>query len=270
MNTDGFDLESYFRRIGYAGARAPTYAVLEALHLAHATHIPFENLDVLLKRPIRLDLASLQDKLVRGGRGGYCFEQNLLFAGALRAAGFSLTPLAARVRYRAPAPMPRTHMLLLVETGDGAWLADVGFGGEGLLLPVAFEAGRETVQFAWRYRVVSDTPGLWLLQSERDGAWLDLYSFSLEAQTLPDYEMANHYLCTHPASRFRQTLTVQLPTPAARHILRNLELIEDRGTKISSRTLSGPEERLEVLADIFGLRLPAGTQFHLADATADA
>ncbi|HKX39002.1 MAG TPA: arylamine N-acetyltransferase [Burkholderiales bacterium] len=73
-----FDMHAYLQRIRYSGDLRPSYAVLEALHLAHATHIPFENLDIFLAKPIRLDLGSLQAKIVKGGRGGYCFEQNLL------------------------------------------------------------------------------------------------------------------------------------------------------------------------------------------------
>src|SRR5262245_49690105 len=98
---DTIDLAAYFERISYAGDTSPSRATLEALHLAHATHIPFENLDVLLGRPIRLDLASLQAKLVRDRRGGYCFEQNRLFASVLESLGFAVTTLAARVRFRA-------------------------------------------------------------------------------------------------------------------------------------------------------------------------
>src|SRR4029453_18893395 len=103
---------AYFERIAYAGDRAPSKATLDAVHLAHATHIPFENLDILLGHPIRLDLDNLQAKLVRGGRGGYCFEQNRLFAAALQALGFSVTTLGARVRFGATSIRPRTHMTL--------------------------------------------------------------------------------------------------------------------------------------------------------------
>src|SRR5215469_1149692 len=92
------DLGAYQARIGYSGACVPTPEVLAELHLAHATHIPFENLDIQLGRPIHLDLESLQSKLVRDGRGGYCFEQNTLFAAALETLGFPVTRLAARVR----------------------------------------------------------------------------------------------------------------------------------------------------------------------------
>ncbi len=262
MSADGFDLDAYFRRIGYAGARQPTYAVLEALHLAHATNIPFENLDVLLKRPIRLDLASLQEKLVRGGRGGYCFEQNLLLAAALGRLGFPLKLVAAKVRHRGDRDLPRTHMLLMVNAGGADWVADVGFGGEGLLMPVPFGGGREANHYAWTYRIMEEKAGQWLLQSKRQDGWGNLYSFTLDPQTPADCDMANHYTSTHPDSPFVSTLTAQLPTPRARHVLRNRELIVDRGGgQIERRVLRDEDEVLEALTGTFGLRFPAGTRF---------
>jgi N-hydroxyarylamine O-acetyltransferase len=104
-----FDLAGYLRRVEYEGPLEPTGEVLRAVHLAHATHIPFENLDILMGRPIRLDLASLQAKLVHGGRGGYCFEQNSLLAAVLEEIGFPVTRLAARVRYGTTMVLPRTQ-----------------------------------------------------------------------------------------------------------------------------------------------------------------
>ena len=92
-----FDLEAYLERIGYTGDRTPSLATLQAVHALHAQTIPFENLDPLLRRPVRLDVESLQQKLVHGGRGGWCFEQNLLLRHALEAMGFKVTGLAARV-----------------------------------------------------------------------------------------------------------------------------------------------------------------------------
>jgi N-hydroxyarylamine O-acetyltransferase len=234
--------------------------VLEAIHLAHATHIPFENLDILLGRPIALDLASLQAKLVTGGRGGYCFEQNLLFSAVLQHLGFPVTQLAARVHYRNRPKVPRTHIALLVDVGGAPWLADVGFGLEGLLLPVRFEAGRESRQYAWTYRVV-ESDGEWALQSLRDGSWDILYSFTLDSCLAVDFEPANHYCATHPDSRFVRTLTAQLPTPEVRYRLRNRELVLDRGGAVTRRELADDDELLAILAEMFGLRFPAGTRF---------
>src|SRR5262249_20046237 len=141
MTKPTIDLEAYCARIRYHGRRCATPPVLSDMHEAHVGAIPFENIDVLLKRPIRLDHATLQAKLVHGGRGGYCFEQNELFAAALECDGFKVTRLAARVRYRSKTTLARTYMVLRVEFGAETWLADVGFGGEGLLRPIRLRDG---------------------------------------------------------------------------------------------------------------------------------
>lgn len=254
------DLPAYLARVGYTGNLSPTRSVLEGLHLAHATHIPFENLDILLGRPIRLDLASLQSKLVDSRRGGYCFEQNLLFAAVLRELGFAVTQLAARVRYRTAALLPRTHMLLMVDVAGERLIADVGFGAEGLILPVPMSASQGVSHFAWRYRVIEEDR-LWVLQSLHDGSWHDLYAFSLEPQLDVDYQIANHYVSTHPDSRFVQTLTAQLQSPGVRYILRDLELVEDHGNAHNVRSLADDKELLAVLESIFKLPFPTGTRF---------
>jgi N-hydroxyarylamine O-acetyltransferase len=262
LNLSTLDLDAYLRRIHYSGDLNPSHPVLEALHLAHASHIPFENLDILLGRSIRLDVESLQAKMVKGGRGGYCFEQNLLFAAVLERLGFSFTQLAARVRYRTRRVLPRTHMLLLVHCDGSRWVADVGFGLEGLLLPLPFDSGQQTQQFGRIYRIATQHEQS-TLQMRHSGSWTDLYSFSMEPQQLADYEMANYYTSTHPDSRFVQTLTVQLPRPDARKVLRNRELSVDDGKSVTNRTITGDVELLEVLDREFGLRFPIGTRFPL-------
>jgi len=254
------DLDAYCQRIGYAGARAPSRATLDALHLAHATHIPFENLDILLGRPIRLDLASLQAKLVAGRRGGYCFEQNRLFATVLETLGFAVTPLAARVRFGTTSILPRTHMTLLVEVDGDRVLADVGFGIHGLLLPVSLEQTAESQQFAWAYRVAEDV-GLRVLQLRTGADWIDLYAFTLERHFAADYEMANHYTSTHPSSRFVQTVIAQRSATDVRRMLRDRDYSEHRGDVLTRRTLADDDEVLDVLADRFDLRFPRGTRF---------
>jgi N-hydroxyarylamine O-acetyltransferase len=254
------DLPAYLRRIGYAGSLDPTRATLDALHAAHATSIPFENLDILLGRRIAIDLDSVQAKLVAARRGGYCFEQNALFAAALEHLGFAVTRLAARVRFRTDRVLARTHMTLRVEVGGVPLLADVGFGGEGPLLPVPFD-GTEAGQYAWTYRILGHA-GEHRLQSRRGGGgWEDLYVFTPEPQLPVDYEMANHYTSTHPASRFVLMLTAQRVATDGRRILRNRTLCLDRGDDVTTRTLADDDELLGVLADEFGLVFPAGTRF---------
>ncbi len=199
--TEGLDLEAYLLRIGYAGGLDPTIETLTALHRAHVLAIPFENLDILLGRPIRLDLASLQAKLIQGRRGGYCFEQNALFAAVLEHLGFDVTELAARVTMGEERATPRTHMILAVDIAGTRWLADVGFGGDTLLDPISFESAEPVHQGAWAFRLADggDTRILWGLRAD---GWLDLYSFTLEPQLPVDYEVANHYTSTWSRSPF--------------------------------------------------------------------
>ena len=262
---ESIDLAAYLRRVEYEGPLEPTAEVLRALHLAHATHIPFENLDILLGKPIRLDLASLQAKLVAGARGGYCFEHNSLFAAVLDEVGFPVTRLAARVRSGTTTLLPRTHMLLLVRCDGWTWLADVGFGAEGLLYPVPFGKGEVSEQFAWSYRIIPEGDQ-WVLQSLHGGDWSDLYAFTLEPQHAIDYEMANHFTSTHPESRFRQRVTAQLAAPGVRRILRGGELTIDDGTTITRRPIAGADDLAAVLGESFGLRLPEGAKLPEAGA----
>jgi N-hydroxyarylamine O-acetyltransferase len=252
------DLAAYFARIGYSARPDASLATLRQLHLAHAISIPFENLDVMLRRPIRLDLASLQEKLVRERRGGYCFEQNLLFAAVLRQLGFSVTLLQARVRFGTQRVIPRTHVALAVEIAGVPWLADLGFGSYGLLEPLPLQPG-EFQQFSWPYRLVREADQ-WALCAPVGGVWQDLYVFSLEPQLAVDFEPANHYVSTHPDSRFVRVLTVQRVSPEVRKVLRNTELITTTPAGESSRIISGDDELLSVLNSEFGLSFPDGTR----------
>jgi N-hydroxyarylamine O-acetyltransferase len=254
------DLEAYFERIGYTGAREPVPEVLRALHLAHVTHVPFENLDVQLGRPIRLDLASLQEKLVHNRRGGYCFEQNGLFAAVLEKLGFNLTRLAARVRLGSPRIMPRTHMMLLVEAGGESWLADVGFGGRGLLEPIPLVADRDYQQGMWSYRLKREGE-LWVLECPMEKAATIQYAFNLEPQLPVDYELGNHYCSTHPDSRFVQTLTVQMASQSARHMLRNNEYLIVEPGETRAEVVQNGEQLIRILEDSFGLRPESGREW---------
>jgi N-hydroxyarylamine O-acetyltransferase len=137
------NLENYFTRIGYKGPRAATLEVLQELHKLHPRAIPFENLNPLTHRAVKLDLESVEQKLIAQKRGGYCFEQNALFANVLTQLGFNITPLLGRVLWgrESGAIPPRTHMVLRVDIKDEAWIADVGFGSMTLTAPLRLIAG---------------------------------------------------------------------------------------------------------------------------------
>ncbi|MFN2463076.1 MAG: arylamine N-acetyltransferase [Candidatus Dormibacteria bacterium] len=240
---------------------APTAATLARLHRAHATHIPFENLDIHLGRPIRLDLAAIEAKLVRRRRGGYCFEQNALFAAVLRQLGYDVVTLAARVHLGKPTQAPpRTHMLLAVHAEGVRYLCDVGFGCSTPLEPVEIRAGGEAVMGCWTYRVLAVDRG-WRLQLRRPDGWLDLYEFTDEPQHPVDYEVANHYTSTHPASSFVRLPTAQLPGADVQVALRGLEMAYFTPEGMTTETVGSGDELLAVLANRFGLVFAEGTRF---------
>jgi len=256
---NGFNLPAYLERIGHRGPLAPTLETLAALHVAHTSSIPFENLDIHLGRPIRLDLPGLQAKLVAGRRGGYCFEQNSLFAAALESLGFGVRLREARVRRGAQGLRPRTHLTLEVAFPEGAWLADVGFGADGILGPVPMD-GREYARHGDCHRLLPEGGRLVLQTREAEG-WNDLYALEPGEVFPVDLAMANHYTSTHPDSKFVQTLTAQRCAPGARTWLGNLTLrVEGQPERELAR-----EELLPVLAERFGLRLPPGTRFRALD-----
>jgi N-hydroxyarylamine O-acetyltransferase len=267
------DLDAYFARIGYTGTRAPTLATLTGIHRHHARAIPFENLDVLLGRGIRIDQTSIVRKLIHDRRGGYCFEQNGLLRDVLTELGFRVTPLMARVRWQVPADVetPLTHMLLHVETEDGPQLCDVGFGSMSLKQPLALQFDleqnaafepRRLVHRPVRSPVTSAASGLIVHQVRIGNEWLDVYEFSPTPACAVDFELGNWFTSTHPQSRFKQNLIVSRADESYRCTLMNRELtIRHADGRVEKRVLESPEELLSQLADTFYLRFPAGTRF---------
>jgi N-hydroxyarylamine O-acetyltransferase len=248
-------LAAYFDRIGYSGPQQATSETLHALHRLHPQVIPFENLDTLLGRTPRLDLESVFAKLVSARRGGYCYEHNLLFRAVLDTLGFETTGLAARVLWNDPAGMmPRTHMMLLVETPDNTWLADVGFGSMTLSAPLLFDTGREQATPHEPFRLDLIERGDFLLQVKLGDAWRPIYRFDLEPQFPADYAMANHYVSTYPESIFVDHLIVARVMPGQRQTLFDTTLTQ-RGDTESKRELTNAEGLRGVLQDVFGLVL---------------
>jgi N-hydroxyarylamine O-acetyltransferase len=208
----GVDVDAYFRRIGYAGPREPTLALLTALltalQRAHTGTIPFENLNILLGRPIDVDVPALQDKLVTQRRGGYCFEHNMLFAAVLTTLGFDLRRLMGRVRMGHDEYWARTHLVLLVTVDGQEWLVDTGFGGNGLREPIQFTEN-ETEQDGRLLSLIRHDDPQWLLRVRRTDGWFDLYGFDEFPQHPIDVVVGNHYTSTSPRSPFTRRFVVE-------------------------------------------------------------
>lgn len=254
------DLDAYFARIGYDGPRAPTLATLGGIHARHPAVIPFENLDPLLGRPVSLDLAAVQAKLVGQRRGGYCFEHNALFRAALDQLGFAVTPLIARVVWMSPPdrPMgPRSHMLLRVDLAEGPHIADVGFGGHLYSGPLKLAPGIEQTTPEATLRLTPDGEVL-VLETRLPGGWQPMYRFTLEPAYLADYEVSNWYTSTHPASIFTSALLAERLTPQVRCSLFNTRLTRRHADgRVEVEDLADAEALARALDVDFGVTPPA-------------
>jgi N-hydroxyarylamine O-acetyltransferase len=262
---NAFNFREYAERIGYSGTPAADVATLTTLHRAHIGTIPFENLDIQMGQPITLDPDALQAKMVRRRRGGYCFEQNSLFMLALQSIGFAPEPREARVRQNTGGLVrPRTHMVLTIPCEGREWLADVGFGGDGLIEPIALD-GASTQQGGVVYRIAAEGP-VRVLQRQIAGGWEDLYALMPSTVHPIDFDVGNWFTSTHPRSAFVLNLTAQRIVDDVRHTLRNLTYTITRGTEVQVREITR-QEVAPLLRGTFGIDVPDDTTFRALDST---
>ncbi|MBA4137709.1 MAG: arylamine N-acetyltransferase [Opitutus sp.] len=263
-SASAFDLDAYFARIGYSGARAATVETLHALAWHHATSIPFENLDVLLGRPIVLTPEALMAKLVYGKRGGYCFEQNNLLRLALTALGFRLTPLGARVRWQIPREVvpARTHLFLRVHFPEGDWMADVGLGAASLTAPLRFDFGPEQSTPHEPRRLLNEG-GRFFHQMKLGDDWSDVHEFTLDEMHPVDWEVANWWTSASPTSYFRNNLALgRALRDGTRKAIRSDGFAHRRGGEVLARQpISSAAELHALLTEHFDLHFPTETRF---------
>ena len=221
----------------------------EELHAA----IPFEAIDVLLDRGVDIAPAAVDAKLIDRRRGGYCYEQNGLFARVLKAIGFEVENLASHVRWMSepgtPLP-PLTHRMLRVTIDGVPWLADVEFGSCVPTAPLRMDVADPQPTQHETFRIVRIGPQ-WLLQALVDQQWRPIYSIAAEPWFENQYEMANWYTSTHPASHFRHRLIVTRTTPVARHILADGRLTIRHPDGTAEQRFLDTDHILEVLERVF-------------------
>lgn len=246
MKTVDFDISGWLERLEIAERPSVTLEGLKSLHQAQVYKIAFENLDILLDRKIELEPEHLQKKLIENRRGGYCFELNSLFMMGLVALGFSCTPLLGRVHLTGE-PSGRGHALTLVNIEGEPWIADVGFGANGLRSPIPLIAELEHRQDGQVFQLVRDIQFEWMLQVKRDDAWQQLYSFDLTHVCTADLKMGNYYTSTHPDSRFTFMPTLTIPNSSGRNTLHGEHIHYDVKGKIKEVPWQSVEHLQEIL-----------------------
>ena len=220
MHSNNFDISSYFKRINYTGPAAADTSTLHALMRHQIFSVPFENLDVQAGKIVSLAPDDIAEKVLKKGRGGYCYEVNGLFAMALEALGIPYRFVAARPMFY-PARRPKTHMALIAEVESRQWLCDLGFGSYGIRAPMALDTlDVDIAQDFDTFRLSRSAEGEYLLQAKVAGEWID-------------FVPANYLNSTHPDAIFVQKRVVVQHRPEGREILLGnmLKIITAKGTE---------------------------------------
>jgi N-hydroxyarylamine O-acetyltransferase len=261
MADELFDRKAWLERIGYSGPVSPSLEALNRLIFAHSHAISYETLDIMLGRPPKLDVATLQNKMIIGKRGGYCFEQNMLFRAGLRSLGYRITSLQGRVirGMAIDAPRPAIHMLLQVELPEGSYLADVGFGNLAptcaLLLKPQIE--QDTPHEIMRF---IDVGGELTLQARLKHSWEHIYRVIPYPKFDGEYEIANWYTATHPDTPYQGNIIAARPGPNRTRItMYNARVtVRDANGGAERRWLQNEAEYCDVLRGEFGLNMSNG------------
>lgn len=248
---------AYLARVGAAAPEAPTAAALASLHRAHLLAVPFENLDISLGRPIRLERDALLDKVVGARRGGYCYELNGLFALLLRSLGYAVDLVSARV---ATADGGLTdnfdHLALVVSGGDldRSLLADVGFG-DAFIEPLTLRDGQQRAEPGKDVGLVREG-GDWHYRERRAGGeWHTQYVFAQTPHALADFEERNVWQQTSSESHFTRSRVASRLTPTGRVTLSGERLITTTHGRRHESELAGEDAVRAALTEHFGIVL---------------
>ncbi len=244
--------DAYLARIGLdPGVRHD----LDALHLAHLRTVPFENLDIHLGRPIRIDLCSVYHKVVGARRGGYCYELNSLFAALLAHLGHPVDLLSARVARDDGTFGPEfDHLAMRVISGGEPYLADVGFG-DAFLVPLPLRDATTRTEPGKTLRLTYGA-GRWTYLEDRGQGFDAQYAFTPRARRVSDFAAMNHWQQTSPDSHFTQNRIISIASPDGRASISGQRLIVTTRGERHTADLADEQYRAE-LAERFGVRLDA-------------
>jgi N-hydroxyarylamine O-acetyltransferase len=248
-------VSAYLDRIGFAGDPAPNRTTLAAIQRLHLLAIPYENLDVLLGRPLTLEPAAAFAKLVGRRRGGWCYEMNGLMGWALGEIGFRVTRLAtAGLRSALGDAAIGGHLALRIDTPEGPLLADAGFAGAASA-PFPVIAGPFSLG-GRDFRLEPLEEGWWRFHNY-PGAMAADFDFQLDLVDEPLMARTCIKLQTDPESGFRQNLVCHRFTPDGEVQLRGRVLRQVKPQGAAERLLASADDLAEVLANTFAIDEPA-------------
>ena len=247
---------NYLHRIHINQAELPSLDFLSKLIYQHLISVPFENLDIGRGVRILLDEKHLYNKIVVQGRGGFCFELNGLFAGLLKALGFSVTLASARVFNSGNNEYGPEfdHLILLVDLSE-RYLVDVGFG-DLFRGPLSLNNDRaEDVGGEYRLINSKETQNFYVVQKHEKNGWQPQYRFTEISRTLSDFHDMCAYHQTSPDSHFTQKTICTIATEDGRKTLTDSDLMITKGREKKKIRVSSQKDFNRLLQEHFQIKL---------------
>ena len=253
------NIEAYLRRIEYDGPLEPSARSLRDLQRQHLYTVPFENLDIALGVPIRLDPEALFDKVVVRRRGGFCYELNGLFRELLAALRFHVEMLSARVGRADGSFSPEFDHMLLQVSLEEPWIADVGFGDSSLdPVPMRHWPAQSYASPKYWTRPSEEA---WELVRHKGSAIAPEYRFTEAPRRMSDFAQMCHFHQTSPESHFTQNQVCSRALPNGRITISGMRLIETRDGERRESLLENEEQLQKCLAERFGIELGHDTDW---------
>lgn len=273
------NLEEYFKRTGFCGPfEKPDLETLTAIQKHNVMTIPFENLSIHCGEKNVLDLESIYNKIVRDHRGGWCMENNYLFAWVLKELGYTSVILSSKVILDCDRSCALdSHLINMVTIEGKVYIVDVSFGmAYQLREPIELVSGKDHPQEAGVFRLI-DEGEVWVLEKtirkpeilnpdfSRSSLIIKnqnqpVYCFSLVPREMDYFTCINHTLQTDPMTLFTTKSISSLQTPTGFRSLvgwtyREVSFRPDEGVDlIDIRDI--PDEEVEtILWEKFNLKL---------------
>ena len=264
---DGCSIEEYLKRIGFTGDAHADLETLNRVQELHVMSVPYENLEIMERKPLTLDIPSLYDKIVTRGRGGYCFELNGLYAWLLEGIGYKITQHFGRWLREEPLESPmRRHRVIRVPLEGKEYICDVGVGMTAPRRPLVFEFDIVQEISGESYRIVHHPINIYVVEYlSSSGSFKPLYCFNDDPCISIDYFQPHYYCTTHPDSVFIRNTMCYVRTPNGRNTILDtydpstgekiMELRQYDGDSLKTTLIRTKKQFNQILRTHFGFDL---------------
>lgn len=251
------DTENYLKKLSVESSVKPSVEYLNELHHKNLLTFPFENLDIHSSTPIVTDIKKFYEKLINNNRGGFCYELNGLFNELLKECGYKTYFVSCNVFISDEEGFSPDydHIAIIVQTEDGEYLADVGFG-DNFLEPLKLIYDKSLEQHGIHYRLSKINSDEILLEKSLNGSDYSMeYKFKLIPKELNDFAERCHYHQTSPQSHFTRGKICSIPTTKGRISLSDKKLIITKGGERNEITINSKDEFDKFLFEYFKIKL---------------